>query len=178
MDADGDIVLRPLWRRDDPQTIADVKRLWAAGGIPAASIESRQKELCAAAYIGDELAAVSTAGIYFDPAMRNNFFAYRCMVAPQFRRRNLAWRISAYSLDLLKNWSAQNPEARILGLMIVVETEKFAEGLRSPIRENFGVAMHFVGYTMAGQQLRVVWFDDAKLDDAAAVRRGLGGASA
>jgi hypothetical protein len=32
-----------------------------------------------------------------------------------------------------------------------------------------GVALHFVGYAPPGQQLRVVWFDHAELDDRAIV---------
>jgi len=31
--------------------------------------------------------------------------------------------------------------------------------------------MHFVGYSASGQQLRVVWFAHAQLDDAAAARQ-------
>lgn len=167
-----DVVFRPVWRRDDPQTVYDVRRLWSLAGVPPSVAKSRESEICATAYIGEELAAVSTAKISYDPGMRNNFFGYRCLVAPHVRQRDMAWRISAYSLKLLQEWSVQNPHERILGLMISVETDKFTAGLQRSIREKLGFKMHFVGYSLEGQQLRVVWFDDAMLDDTAALKQG------
>jgi hypothetical protein len=147
--------------------IAAVKRFWDQAGLPTVLIEGREHEICAAAYDGDELVAVSTAALFYDPSMRNKLFGYRCMVAPQVRQQNVAWKISAFSLKILQNWSAQHPEEHVLGLMICVETDKFETGLRKPVREKLGFTMHFVGYTAAGQQLRVVWFDHAELDDQA-----------
>ena len=159
-----DIIFRPAWCLDDDQIGHDARQLWALRNISHTLTAGRERELCAAAYSGDKLAAISTARQLYSPVMRNTFFGYRCLVAPDFRRQNLAWRITAYSIKLLQDWAVQNPEEKILGLLIYVETDKFDAGLRRPIRENFGLAMHFVGYNEDNQQMRVIWFDDIALN--------------
>lgn len=160
-----DFSFRSAWRLGDERIVEDVKRFWSQANLPALRIEGRENEICAVAYNGEELVAVSTASLFYDPSMRNNMFGYRCMVAPHLRQQNLAWRISAFSLKILEEWNALHPEVRALGLMISVETDKFETGLRKPVREKFGFTMNFVGYSATGQQLRVVWFENAKLDD-------------
>lgn len=160
-----DITFKPAWRRDDRQIVADAKRLWAQMGIPAQLTAHREKELCAGAYCGDEIAAVATAEIFYFSQMRSKFFVYRCLVAPALRKRNLSWRITEYSFNLLHEWSAQNPQEKILGLMLVIETDKFAVPQRQPVRHDFGMTLNFVGYTPEGHQIRIVWFDDAELDN-------------
>jgi len=171
MEADADdIIFRPAWRLDDSQIVEDVRRMWSQIGLRPRIIDKRVTELCATAYSGDKLVAVSTAYIFDDRYMRNKFFGYRCMTIPEFRQHNLAWRITAYSRKILQDWTAHNPEQRILGLLIDVETDKYEEGLLHPVREGFGMTLHFVGYTPEGNQLRAIWFDNAKLDDRAVKR--------
>ncbi len=172
IEEDG-IIFRPAWQQNDPQIIADARRLWAAEGLPPSMTQEREKEICAVAYHDGEPIAVSTVNLYYDPTMRNNMFGYRCMTAAHFRQHNMAWRITAYSVKVLQEWCAQNPDQKALGLMIAVETDKYEKGLRRPARDGFGMTLHFIGYSQAGDQLRVVWFDDATLDDRA-VKRGKG----
>lgn len=163
--AEGDCLFKPAWHLNDPAIVRDVKRFWAEAGLTPAMIGNRANEICAVAYRGEELVAVSTASLFYDPSMRAKFLGYRCMVAPHVRQQNLAWMLSAFSLKILQDWSVRHREERALGLMICVETDKFEVGLRKPVREKLGFTMHFVGYTATGHQLRVVWFDHAELDD-------------
>jgi len=169
--ADNDVIFRPAWRLDDPEIVQDARRLWSREGVPPALTAQRETELCAASYISGELAAVSTASLFYSPILRNNFFAYRCLVARQFRQHDVAWKISTYSLKLLQNWAAQHAtKNRIMGLMTIIETDKFSVGLRKPVREKFGFTMHFVAYTPECHQVRIIWFDDAMLDDSVVKR--------
>ena len=163
--AADDIVFRPAWRLNDPQVVRDAMAVWARENIIQSVTDERVKELCAVAYSGGEPVAVSTATIIHAPSLRNNFFNYRCIVASHFRQRDMAWKISAYSFMLLQDWSLHNPQERVLGFMIYVETDKFAVPQRDPVREHLGITLHFVGYTPNGQQVRVVWFNHAKLED-------------
>lgn len=163
MDAADDIIFRSAWRLDDQQIVRDARQLWQLENIPPRLTKDRERELCAAAYCGEALAAVSTARHLYSPEMRHAFFGYRCLVSPDFRRQDIAWKITAYSIKLLQEWAAQNSEEKVLGLLIHVETDKFDAGLRRPIREKFGLNMHFVGYTEDGQQMRVIWFDGVTL---------------
>jgi len=167
-----DIAFVPVWGLDgDPKIVGDVKRLWTGANLRPDVIANRSNELCAVAYCGDELAAVSTANIIYEPVLRNRLFGFRSLTAAQFRQRRLAWRITAYSFHLLQEWAAKHPEERILGTMLYIETDKYKTGLLHPVRDGFGITLHFVGYNSAGQQMRVAWFDHATLDDEAAKSR-------
>jgi len=159
--------LETVWQLEKPQLVDSVKDFWIGQGIPPAVTIGRAGQICAVATEVDSIVAVSTATPYYHQHMRNKFFVYRCMVAPAARQQNLAWKISSYSLKILQDWSERNPQEKVLGLIICVETDKFTAGLRRPVREKYGFNMHFVGYSANGQQLRVVWFDHAELDDSA-----------
>ncbi len=133
---------------DDPKIVEDAKLLWLSAGLRPQGIEKRVSELCAAAYCGDELAAISTAYVVYERSLRNKFFAFRSLTAPKFRKRNLAWRITAYSFKVLQDWSAQNPGERILGLIESIETDLYKDAARSPVRwvrDNLAL----VGYSRA-----------------------------
>ncbi len=170
MEAEDDgIIFRSGWQANDPKIIEDVTRLWLRGGVKPAIIDIRIGEICIVAYSGDEVIAVATAYPHYDSHMRNKFFGYRCMTIPRFRQHNLAWRITAETVKVLQEWAAKHAaDQRIMGLMTVFETDKYLSGARWPLREKFGITLHFVGYTPAGEQIRVAWFDGAMLDDNAA----------
>lgn len=159
------IVFRNVWQQNDARAIRDTKALWSSLGIPTYLIEGHENELCAVAYSGEQLAAIALTSVFYHPWLRNKFFAYRSLTAPQFRKRMLAWRIGAYSFGILQEWSAQHPEERILGTIQQIETDKFREGLRKPVRSGAGITLHFAGYNPNGDQVRVAWFDHAELDD-------------
>ncbi len=167
-EADGGIVFRSLWGLDDPKARQDAKNFWLREGVTPEFIDLRINELCAIAYDGDDPVAVATAQIAYAASLRNKFFRYRCMVASHFRQRDMAWRISSYAFKQLQDWSLQHPEEKILGLMLYIETDKFAVPQREPVREHLGMTLNFVGYSPKGQQVRIVWFDHAKLEDDAA----------
>lgn len=159
-----EVLFLPAWRRADAQIERDARELWRSQEMAPATIEQQIGELAAAAYIGERLVAVSTAAVTYFPPMKNNFLLYRCLVAPEQRRQDLAWRISAWSRDLLEQWSLNNPGEKIIGLMMALETDKFAEQQRDPQRTEAGLTLNFVGYTRTGDQIRVAWFKHAILE--------------
>ncbi len=165
MDAAGDIVFRTAWDTIDPKLRQDAKAFWLREGVTPAFIEQRINELCAVAYHGDDPVAVATAEITYVASLRNKFFNYRCMVGSHFRQHNMAWKISAYCFKLLQDWSVAHPDEKVLGLMLYIETDKFAVPQRKPVRDDFGMSLIFVGYAPDGRQVRIVWFDHAELDE-------------
>ena len=59
------VVLVPAWRLEDAKIVEDAKAFWHRLNAlpPNVSVEERAQELCAAAYVGTELAGISTASI-------------------------------------------------------------------------------------------------------------------
>jgi hypothetical protein len=159
-----DVVFRRAWLGDDSQLKRDAREFWLAAQLTPTMIERRINDICAVGYSEGKLAVVSTAIDTHYSFLNSNLLFYRCMVAPEYRQHNLAWRITEYSLSILEKWSLENPQENIRGLMMVIETDKFADGLREPLRSSFGMTLSFVGYSEKSEQRRVIWFKHTRLD--------------
>jgi hypothetical protein len=160
-----EITFRTAWRRDDAALIRDAKQFWRGLGLAMSEEEAgeRARELCAVAYEGNKLVAVSTAMPYIYPRLRSRFAFYRSMVAPEFRRQNLASRLCVYSRDVLANWSFAHPEEKLMGLLIVFESDQFKGHRNAPIALQLGLQLYLVGYKI-DDHIRVVWFNHATVE--------------
>jgi len=159
------IDLVPAWRRDDPKVIADAIALWRRlGALPdGVDVDARARELCAAAYAGDELAGIATAAIGPLPALPGCRFAFfRCLTAPAYRRLGIARSLAVFSRDELERWSAADPQERLHGMAAVVEGRNLAELGRLPVWQHSGLTL--IGHTRDGRQIRLCWFRHARLD--------------
>jgi GNAT superfamily N-acetyltransferase len=161
----SEIIFRTAWRRDAAALIRDAKQFWLGLGLAMSEEEAdeRARELCGVAYEGDKLIAVSTVMPYFYPRLRSRFAFYRSMVAPEFRRQNLASRLCVYSRDLLAGWSIEHPEEKLMGLLIVFESDQFKGHRNAPVAVQLGLQLYLVGYK-ANDHIRVVWFDHATVE--------------
>lgn len=174
----GDIAILPAWRRDSPTIAEDAQALWAElAALPAGdSADARVRELCSAAYQGRELIGVSTIAMRVHPLLpgcRLGFF--RCLVRPEHRRRDVARKLLRFSADLVERWSAGNPQEKLLGLGIILETALLTERSRDPVwwleigetveePVRARAPLFLAGRTAKGQQIRVMWFEHARLD--------------
>ena len=93
--------------------------------------------------------------------LRARFFFFRCLVDPEVRRRQIARQLAVNSRDALSVWSAQHPEAQMAGMATVVESPLLRELARTPVWPSSGLSL--VGYTDNNQQIRVVWFEHARV---------------
>lgn len=160
---------RLAWRRDDPALERDALGFWRAGPLPwGVRPEDRVKELCVVAYDEDgALAAVSTAVVRPMPFLDDARFAmFRVMVAPPYRRRNVSRVILDEIKAKLSVWSAEHPEARLMGVGTVIQSPVLAQSepnsvVRVGLWPRTGMAV--VGFAAAGELIRLVWFDHARL---------------
>lgn len=161
----ADITFRAAWRRNDPEILRDAKAFWHSLGVVMSPEEfgERTSELCGVAYAEGKLIAVSTALPYLYPRLRARFAFYRSIVAPEFRRQNLASRLCVYSRDLLAKWSLEHPEEKLMGLMIVFESDEFRGHRHAPVAQQLGLQLYLVGYK-ADDHIRVAWFDHATIE--------------
>lgn len=159
------ITFRTAWAGSDPELIRDAKSFWLGiGALSPDQIEARAKELCALAYADGQVAAASTVHLFDLPRLRARFFYYRTTVAPGFRRQRLASRLWVHSRDRLAEWARANPEAKVMGLFIVIEAEEFRGRQHAPVARQLDLNLVLVGYTPSGYQMRVVWFNDATVE--------------
>jgi hypothetical protein len=164
----AEVRFEPAWRRNDPKIAADAIALWRRLGVLPANLDpaARAEELCLAAYGDGELVGVSTMVLETVPQLRCRLGFCRCLVAPEHRQQGLARKLGINSRALLAQWSQDNPQEKVLGMATIVESQMLDEVSKIPVWPNApGLnGLVLVGYTPAGQQVRVSWFEHARLE--------------
>ena len=153
------------WLKDDWKVEADAKAFWEKLGlISAEERERRVKELCAAGYVDGKLVVVSTVTLSVVPQVRARMGMYRCAVDPEYRRQDLAERISGYTRQVLEAWSVENPREKVLGYGAIIQAPELMRKGLEPIWHDWGTDLILAGYTQRGEQIRVGWFRHARLE--------------
>jgi len=162
----SDVTFRFVWKQPDPGLRRDVSIFWAElGALPPETIEERLDELCAVAYVDGQVAASATVRKLYIAHMRSQFFYYRTTVSPNLRRQRVAWRLLAFSRDRLTEWSQGQPAEKVRGITFTLEADDLFRTRRSlPVIADEGLDLLFVGFTNSGQQIRVLWFEDATIE--------------
>ncbi len=150
-EADG-FEFRTAWRRADPQIESDAREFWRAMRLIAPpEIERRIPELVAAAYVDGRLVAVSTAEFNMLPQLRARFAMYRCLVAPEYRRHHLSYRISGFSREVLEQWSLANPHEKIMGMAAIIQAREYKFKQREAMWPEYGLNLNLIGYNNVRQ---------------------------
>lgn len=154
--------ITPAWSLHDPGLVQAAIGFWRDLAILPQGVDpaARAAELVALARQGDTVAAVSTAAIQEIPTVRSRFAMFRCAVAPEHRRSHLATEMLLNAKTQIEQWSLAHPEARVQGLGIVLEAD-IGERARIPLWTQSG--LHLAGYTPDGRQLRLAWFEHARI---------------
>jgi len=161
-----DIRLVDVWRRDDAKIAADAIALRRKLSLLPASVspEDRAKELCAATYLQNELIGVSTMVIDILPpaqgAVRLLPLPRRASAPPAGIGRD-AWRLFPQPPGQLIEAQSAGKGARqgdYCGKLDAFNKKPVWEG---PPDIN---GLVLVGYTSNGKQIRVSWFEHARLD--------------
>jgi len=162
----SDVTFRTAWRKNDPDLIRDAKAFWQRIGlvITPEEMEKRANDLCALAYAGDTVAAVSTAEPTLFHRLRTRLVYYRTVVAEEFRRQHIASRLGLYSYRELGKWSLEHPEEKLMGLLLVFQSHDYKGTRNLPNVSYLGMQVNIVGYTPEGDHIRVLWFDHATLE--------------
>ncbi len=158
------ITLRTAWRANEKELERDAKTFWQSQGqlLPAGvDPDERARELCAVAYRDGQAVGVSTATLEFVPQFRSRMAVYRCAVAKDLvTLPPLSWGITDYSRKVLEQWSLENPNEKVMGLMAIVQARAFIERYPQIVAP---LNMTFTGFTAAGFPIRVAWFKHATI---------------
>ena len=156
--------IRVAWRRDDLRIEADAIAMWIRLGVLPSDVrpEARAKQLVAAAYSGDRLAAVATAVPEQVAFLRARMLVLRGMTDPDFRRSRAQVALTLPVKKVLEAWSAAHPDERIGGVIGFVEPGIWGEMYRMPVAPPWPLTL--VAYTHDGRQVRVAWFDHFRFD--------------
>jgi hypothetical protein len=162
-----EVTIKPVWRMEDPKIRQDVIAFWKKHKIlPDRIATARVGELAAVAYDGNEVVGVASATTQTMPLLPQKFLLFRCAVAPTHRHRRrdpglgLAADLMIFCRDHLESWSKAHPEEGVMGMLTVLEGYKARRNLEPYWPE---VEAIFIGYTDRGHQIRLTWFQHARV---------------
>lgn len=123
----AEISFKAAWEKSDPQLKREARAFWQGLGtaITSEEIEERLPQLCALAYDGNKVIAVSTAYRFPFPRLRSHFAYYRTAVADGYRRQRVAARLCSFSHATIQEWQKAHPEEKMQGLFIILQAPEF-----------------------------------------------------
>ena len=156
-----DLEITSAWRLNNENIERQAIQFWKTLQVLPPGVEPafRAKQLVAIAQLAGELVAVSTATIEEVKAVRSRFAMFRTLVAPEHRRSRVASEMTVYAKHLLERWSLEHPEEDVKGMAIILEAP--LSRANEPVWQRSGLTL--VGYTPAGHQVRLAWFEHARI---------------
>lgn len=159
----SDIELVTAWRRNDPKHAVDANAFWEKMGVlTPQEREARAGKLGVLAYRDGQLIAITSADIVWVEGVRQRFASIGALVDPQHWRKGLAARMTGRLRSILEVWSLENPDEKVMGYAAIVQGD-FGERAEEPVWHDWGVDLTLVGYTPKDEQIRIHWFQHARV---------------
>ena len=158
------IQVLPVWRQVTPALVEELTRFWlqhnAIANAEKAALRAQQAVLVARDADGN-LCGVATAVPRVLPRLRQPLYYYRQFFAPKLRGRYQVLTFFRRAKQVLQAYNAALPRAESLGLLMEIENPQLARQFnRADMPQTQAT---FIGYSPAGLQLRVSYFDGARL---------------
>jgi hypothetical protein len=159
-----DYDIHSAWRRDNRQFESDAIDFWNRLGILPSDVspEERAKELAAVAYKDGRMVAVTTIRLAQVKQVRARLGMLRAATDPEHRRGHAAQALSVFTRAILERWAMEHPEEKVAGMGAVIQSEGLRGREKEPVWPT--TLLTLIGWTGKDQQLRVTWFEDARLD--------------
>lgn len=160
-----DVVFETAWQRDDPKLREEAKAFWEAHGLlpPELRAWRADKELVALARVDGAVVGISTARLEYQAPLQGRFAMFRCAVAPGPNRQEIAYRLAGHSRQVLESWSREHPNEQVLGMAAIIEPAQYPDRRPEPVWPEYGLNLNLVGYSDRGEQIRVAWFNHARV---------------
>jgi hypothetical protein len=160
----ADIQVVPVWKQVTPALVDELTRFWldhnAIANVDKAALRAQQAVVVARDGDG-ALCGVATAVVRVLPRLRQPLYYYRQFFAPRLRGRYQALTFFRRAKQVLQAYNASLARPESLGLLMELENPQLAAGFRRAFMPQ--TQSVFIGYSPAGLQLRVSYFDDAML---------------
>lgn len=162
----ANIEARAVWQNADPDTARDVEALWGElGAVFPRDRADRLKELAAVAH--DEtrkLVGACTARLIDYKVLRAHVFHFRPAIAPGAHHDETLLSLLSAAKAALQPWAQARPGERVKGILVMFDTDAYDGLYAEPVLRRQGIELVLTGYTDGGRQIRVAWFDDARLE--------------
>jgi hypothetical protein len=161
----SDVELRIAWQKADPILRRDAEAVWdALNAVYPREREDRLKELVAVAYDGEQAVGACTARLIDYKVLRARVFYLRPTILPGPRHDEILIRLLSSAKSVLQPWALAHPGERLKGVLVMFDSDAFDALYSEPILRRLDVELPLTGYTDEGRQIRMLWFDDARLE--------------
>ena len=152
------------WGQVTPELQSELVDLWARNGAlrdPSIAGARARQAVCIARDGKGALVGVGTAALRVLPRLRQPMYYYRQFFAPELRGKGQAVAFFNHARQVLQAHNAALPAPESLGVLLEVESAMLANHYdRACVAE---VGSTFIGYSPRGLQLRVSYFEGARL---------------
>jgi hypothetical protein len=167
----------PVWKAVTPAIAAGLDELWArSGAVPdgAGRATRAAQAVCIARDPArpDAILAVGTAVVRVLPRLRQPMYYYRQYFADEFRGGRQTVPFFNRARQALQEYNAALERPEALGVLLEIENPMLAKRYDRAVESDAGSV--FIGYSPRGLQLRVSYFDDARLLPPAPLPRARG----
>lgn len=163
-----------VWKQITPQLKAELFAFWKrnhAIGDPTRAEQRADEAVCIARGDDGELCAVSTAVIRVLPRLRQPMYYYRLFFSQSVRGQGQVIPFYNKAREVLQAYNANLPQPESLGVLLELESRYLdAYYKRAYVPEADSI---FIGYSPRGLQLRVSYFEGARLMPPVVPRRPL-----
>jgi hypothetical protein len=160
----ANIEIRTAWETSDPALRRDTEAIWdRLNLVYPREREDRLKELVAVAYEGEQAVGACTARAIEYRVLRTAIFFLRTAILPGPSHDNVLIRLLSSAKNILQPWAQARPAERLNGILVMFDSDAFDTLYPEPVVRRGDVELVLTGYTDEGRQIRVMWFDDARL---------------
>lgn len=154
----------PVWKQVTPEIKAEVLEFWRrnhAIGDPGRAQQRADEVVCLARDDDGEPCAISTAVIRVLPRLLQPMYYYRLFLAKSVRGQGQVIPFFNKAREVLQAYNASLPEPESLGVLLELESRYLnAYYKQAHVPEADST---FIGYSPRGLQLRVSYFEGARL---------------
>jgi hypothetical protein len=172
-DSEKPFEIVPVWKQVTSELAEELVALWARdGAIPdaARAVARANQAVCIARDAEGTICGVGTAVIRVLPRLRQPMYYYRQYFAPEFRGHKQAIPFLNRARQVLRDYNATLDKPESLGVLLELENPILAKHYTRAYEP--AADSTFIGYSPRGLQLRVSYFDDARLVPPVPLARG------
>jgi len=159
------IEVRTVWQANDAAVARDVESLWEElSAVYPRDRADRLKELVVAAYVDGRIAGALTARSIDYKVLRAQVFHLRPALRPDVHHDEILFQLLSAAKSVLHPWARADSGGRMKGLLVMFDSDAYDGLYAEPVIRWHGVELVLTSCTDEGRQIRMLWFDDARLE--------------
>jgi hypothetical protein len=162
----------PVWKNVTPEISAELIDLWSRSQAipdPDKAAARASQAVCIARDASGAICGVGTAFIRALPRLRQPMYYFRQFFTPESRGQKQTIPFFNRARQVLQDYNTALVEPESLGVLVELESHLLATHYTRAYET--AAESTFIGYSPRGLQLRVSYFDDARLLSPDPVRR-------